>query len=267
MRTAQINYKLDNLDFDGPLDLLLVLIEKNKYDIFDIPIFEITQQYAEYVQKMEEKNLDIISDFLLMSATLLDIKTRMLLPVEKNEQGEETDPREELVQRLLQYKKFKYLAGELSDEEQYATRYLYKEESIPEEVKEYTAPIDLDGLLSGVTVESLKKVFVDVMNRKEYRRDDTRADFGVIRKERVSLGRQIRSVLMYARRKRNFSFRQLLDGETDKTGVVVAFLAILELMKLGRLTARQDETGADIELSATEEIDSDDLNLEDIVDE
>lgn len=92
--------------FQGPLDLLLHLIEKNKVNIYDIPIVEITAQYLEYVQAMQEENLDLVSDFLVMAATLLDIKCRMLLPAQLNEEGEREDPRSELVERLLEYKMY-----------------------------------------------------------------------------------------------------------------------------------------------------------------
>lgn len=267
MAKEPISYKLEKLDFNGPLDLLLVLIEKNKFDIFDIPIAEIARQYSACVQQLAERDLDVISEFLLMAATLLDIKTRMLLPAEKNEQGEEIDPREELVQRLLQYKKFKYLAGELSDEEAYAARFLYKGTTVPPEVEEYVAPMDLDGLLEGVTIDQLKDVFVSVMNRKEYRQDDTRANFGVIRRERVSLGKRIRSLVRFAKTRRCFSFREMLENGCTRTDVVVSFLAVLELMKMGKLQAVQEDSCGDISLAATETIDNDDLNLEGIVDE
>ena len=98
----EIKVKLEA--FEGPLDLLLHLIEKNKVNIYDIPIVEITAQYLEYVQAMEEEDLDVVSDFLVMAATLLDIKCRMLLPKETTAEGEEEDPRSELVERLLEYK-------------------------------------------------------------------------------------------------------------------------------------------------------------------
>lgn len=101
--------------FEGPLDLLLHLIDKNKVDIYDIPIVEITNQYMEYIRNMQEADLNVMSEFLLMAATLLDIKCRMLLPKEVNEDGEEEDPRQELVEQLLQYKMYKYMAYELRD--------------------------------------------------------------------------------------------------------------------------------------------------------
>ena len=108
--------------FEGPLDLLLHLIDKNKIDIYDIPIVEITDQYLEYIHQMEREDLDIMSEFMVMAATLLDIKCRMLLPKEVNEEGEEEDPRAELVQQLLEYKMYKYMSYELRDRMNEASR-------------------------------------------------------------------------------------------------------------------------------------------------
>lgn len=101
--------------FEGPLDLLLHLIEKNKVNIYDIPIVTITEQYLEYVNNMEEEDLDVMSEFLVMAATLIKIKSRMLLPKDEETEEDEEDPREELVRRLLEYKMYKYAAGELKD--------------------------------------------------------------------------------------------------------------------------------------------------------
>ena len=96
--------------FEGPLDLLLHLIEKNKVDIYDIPIVEITNQYLDYIKALKSQDMNVMSEFLVMAATLVDIKCRMLLPKEVNEEGEEEDPRAELVEKLLQYKMYKYMA-------------------------------------------------------------------------------------------------------------------------------------------------------------
>ena len=120
--------------FEGPLDLLLHLIEKNKIDIYDIPIVEITNQYMEYIKAMQKEDLNIMSEFLVMAATLLDIKCRMLLPKEVNEEGEE-DPRQELVEQLLEYKMYKFMSYELKDRELDGDRIMYKTASIPDEVK------------------------------------------------------------------------------------------------------------------------------------
>ena len=119
-----ISYKLEK--FEGPLDLLLHLIDKNKIDIYDIPIVEITNQYMEYIRNMQKEDLNIMSEFLVMAATLLDIKCRMLLPKEETEEGEEEDPRRELVEQLLQYKMYKYMAYELKDRQTDADMILIK---------------------------------------------------------------------------------------------------------------------------------------------
>ena len=116
-----ISYKLEH--FEGPLDLLLHLIEKNKVSIYDIPIVTITEQYLDYVNHMDIQDLDLVSEFLVMAATLLDIKARMLLPrEEKEEEEEKEDPRAELVRRLLEYKMYKFMARELEDMEEDAER-------------------------------------------------------------------------------------------------------------------------------------------------
>ena len=104
-----IPVKIDDVGFKGPLDLLLHLIEKNKVDIYDIPIVLITEQYLEYIQKLDAKDMDVMSEFLVMAATLIRIKSKMLLPPEETEEEEEEiDPRQELVERLLEYKMYKY---------------------------------------------------------------------------------------------------------------------------------------------------------------
>ncbi|MDE7006609.1 MAG: segregation/condensation protein A, partial [Lachnospiraceae bacterium] len=117
--------------FEGPLDLLLHLIEKNKVDIYDIPIVEITEQYLDYIKAMETEDMNVMSEFLVMAATLLDIKCKMLLPKEVNEEGEEEDPRAELVQKLLEYKMYKYMSYELKDRQVDAARTLFREKNLP----------------------------------------------------------------------------------------------------------------------------------------
>lgn len=234
----EISYKLDN--FEGPLDLLLHLIEKNKVSIYDIPIVLITEQYLDYVGRMEETDLDIISEFLVMAATLIDIKSKMLLPAEESEEEEEEDPRAELVRRLLEYKMYKYMAQELEEREQEAERMLYKEPTIPKEVARYEPPVDLDRLLDGLTLAKLQKIFDSVMKRKEDKIDPVRSSFGTIRKEPISLEQRIGTVIGYARKHRNFSFRQILERQSDRLEVVVTFLAVLELMKMGKIRLMQE---------------------------
>lgn len=246
-----ISYKLEK--FEGPLDLLLHLIEKNKVDIYDIPIVQITQQYLDYVNQMDKEDLNVVSDFLVMAATLLDIKSRMLLPVEVNEEGEEEDPRAELVQRLLEYKKYKMMAQELMDMEENAQFLLFKDPTVPKEVLKYEPPVDLDNLLDGLTLARLQAIFEQVMKRKADKLDPIRSNFGTIKKEPVSLESRIGSVMSYARKHRKFSFRQVLEKQADKLEVVVTFLAILELMKIGKIHLMQEHSFDDMYIETLEE--------------
>lgn len=257
-----ISYKLEH--FEGPLDLLLHLIEKNKVSIYDIPIALIAEQYLEFVSNMETEDLNIVSEFLVMAATLIDIKSRMLLPAEVNEDGEEEDPRAELVERLLEYKKYKYMAMELQDMELDAEKLLYKDPTIPKEVLRYEAPVDLDKLLDGLTLAKLQSIFESVMKRKADKIDPIRSKFGDIKREPVSLEKKIGSVMHYARKHKKFSFRQILEKQGDKTDIVVTFLAILELMKIGKIYLTQEATFDDMYIETLEtEWEADELDLED----
>lgn len=247
----EISYKLES--FEGPLDLLLHLIEKNKVNIYDIPIAMITDQYLEYVKHMEEESLDVVSEFLVMAATLLDIKARMLLPKEVNEEGEEEDPRAELVARLLEYKTYKYMSLELKDMELDAEKIFYKSPTIPKEVEKYEQPVDLDKLLDGVTLAKLQQIFQSVMKRQKDKIDPVRSTFGTIKKEPVSLEQKIASVMGYARKHRKFSFRGMLTKQKDRTEVVVTFLALLELMKVGKIHLTQENLFDDMMIETLEE--------------
>lgn len=245
-----ISYKLEK--FEGPLDLLLHLIDKNKIDIYDIPIVEITQQYLEYVSQMDREDLNVVSDFLVMAATLLDIKSRMLLPVEVTEEGEEEDPRAELVARLLEYKQYKMMAQELLDLEENAGGMFYKAPTVPKEVSKYEPPVDLDRLLDGLTLARLQRIFDSVMKRQQDKVDPIRSSFGTIKKEPVSLETRIMDVMTYARRHRSFSFRQMLERQGDKLELVVTFLAVLELMKIGKIRLTQEHTFDDMYIETLE---------------
>ena len=228
--------------FEGPLDLLLHLIEKNKVDIYDIPIVEITRQYLEYVSKLAEENLDLASEFLVMASTLIDIKCKMLLPKEVDEDGEEIDPRADLVQKLIEYKMYKYAAIELKDMQLYAGKSLYKEPTIPEEVAKYQPPVDLDEILKDVDLNKLKEIFDTVIKRQIDKIDPVRSKFGKIEMEEVSLTDKITYVKKVAVKKHKCSFKQLLENQTSKMEVIVTFLAVLELIKVGEINVSQEKT-------------------------
>ncbi len=236
--------------FEGPLDLLLHLIDKNKVDIYDIPIVEITNQYMEYIRAMEEKDLNVMSEFLLMAATLLDIKCKMLLPKEVNEEGEETDPRAELVEQLLQYKMYKYMSFELKDRQLDGERLMFKDPTIPDEVKAYQEPVDLDALLDGVTMSRLSAIFKDVMKKQHDKIDPVRSTFGKIEKEEVTVDDKLEYLKNYIVSHKKFSFRDILKNQKSKMQIVVTFLAILEMMKMGTITVEQENTFDDIMITS-----------------
>ena len=236
--------------FEGPLDLLLHLIDKNKVDIFDIPIVEITNQYMEYLHAMETEDMSVMSEFLVMAATLLDIKARMLLPKEVNEEGEEEDPRQELVERLLEYKMYKYMSYELRDRQMDAEHMLYREQSLPKEILQYKPPINLDDILGDLDLEKLNAIFQDVMKRSEDRMDPVRSKFGQVEKEEVDLDQTIAYVEKYISRHHKCNFRSLLNKQKSKMRVVITFLTILEMMKTGKIEVEQDEIFGDILITA-----------------
>ena len=237
--------------FEGPLDLLLHLIEKNKVNIYDIPIVEITQQYMEYIGQMPRESLDVMSEFLVMAATLLDIKSRMLLPPEVTEEGEENDPREELVQKLLEYKMYKYMSYELREKQEDASFLLFKEPTIPDEVKAYREPVDLDKLLDGVTLQKLHSLFRDILRRQDDRIDRVRSGFGSIRKEEVDLSETMHFVGGYIVEHGTCMFREILSLRSGKMYKIVTFLTLLQLMKEGQVEVEQAETFSDIRIRYT----------------
>ena len=249
---SSLEFKLEK--FEGPLDLLLHLIDKNKVDIYDIPIALITEQYMEYLDQLKEDDydMDTMSEFLVMASTLLDIKCRMLLPKEKDEEGEEIDPRTELVQRLLEYKIYKYASLELKDMSVDAGRALYKGSAMPKEVLEYEEPIDLEKLVGDNTLQKLNAIFDELMKRQEDKIDPVRSKFGTIEKEEVDAEAKTEYIREFARSHRRFSFRELLTEAGSKAEIIISFLCILEMMKGGEIEARQSDIAGDIEIIVKE---------------
>lgn len=232
--------------FEGPLDLLLHLLEKNKVNIYDIPIVEITNQYMEYIAEMKRQDLNVVSEFLVMAATLIDIKSRMLLPTVKTEEEEEEDPRAELVQQLLEYKMYKCMAYELRDRQMDAERVLFKEPTIPPEVADYEVPIDIEELVSDITLSKLNEIFKSIMKKQVDKIDPVRSKFGKIEKEEVSLSDKMAYLETYCISHSQFSFRILLEAQASKMEIIVTFLAVLEMMKLGKIYISQEHTFDDI---------------------
>ena len=232
--------------FEGPLDLLLHLIDKNKVDIYDIPIVEITEQYLAYIKQMETEDMNVMSEFLVMAATLIDIKCRMLLPKEVNEEGEEEDPRAELVEKLLEYKRCKYMSYELKDRMVDAQKNFYKKPTLPKEVLEYRQPVDYEELLGDMTLQKLHEIFKQMMKRQEDKIDPVRSTFGQIEKDEIDMDLKTTYVDAYVRSHKTFSFRKLLEKQNSKMEVIVTFLVILEMIKTGKIAIEQEDTFADI---------------------
>lgn len=239
--------------FEGPLDLLLHLIDKNKIDIYDIPIVEITDQYMEYIHAMEREDLGVMSEFMVMAATLIDIKCRMLLPKEVNEEGEEEDPRAELVEKLLEYKMYKFMSYELKDRMDGAVGVFYKDATMPREVLEYREPVDPRELLGDMTLEKLNQIYKSILRRQENKIDPIRSKFGKIEKEEVSLSDKMLEIKDFAMKNRHFSFRKLLEHQCSRVQVIVTFLSILELMKMGHIQVCQEALFDDIQVDVVTE--------------
>ena len=178
----QVTIRLDA--FEGPMDLLYHLIEKNEIDIYDIPIASLTDQYLAYLDAAEDRNMDGMSEFLVMAATLLEIKSKLLLPKPKKEAEEEgPDPRAELVERLLEYKKIKGVTAEWKARAEEAARLLYKpaDKAIAKLRREEDQP--LEDFLMGVTMEDLYLAFQEVMQRKESKVDHVRSSFRAVERD------------------------------------------------------------------------------------
>ena len=248
-RDMKIDVKLDA--FEGPLDLLLHLIEKNKVNIYDIPIVEITNQYMEYLHAMEEEeSMDSLSEFLVMAATLLQIKSKMLLPREEKE--EEEDPREELVRRLMEYKMFKYAAMELRDLSVDAQKVFYREESVPTEIRSFRDPVVPEEIVGDLSLTKLNQIFQMVIRRKKDMEDPVRNKFGKIQKEKYRVEDRMKDIRGAIRGFRRINFRTLLDIQPSREKVIVTFLAVLELMKMGEIEVKQEENFGEIYLDSLE---------------
>ena len=237
-----MEYKVVLEAFEGPLDLLMHLIEKEKVDIYDIPIAKITDQYIEYFKTMQSIDLNVTSEFLVMAATLLEIKSKMLLPSSSKEDEqleiEEIDPREELVRRLLEYKKFKAAAEDLRAKGDIQSKVFFKPK---EELEEF---IEQDFELEKVDFKELFVAYINVLNRskdniKEINLTEIQRDELTIEDCMDNLGNLIKE-------KKRIKFEELFDDDITKTRVVVIFLSILELIKLKKIKVIQEQNFGDI---------------------
>ncbi len=231
----KLQFKLEG--FAGPLDLLLHLIKKNKVSIWDIPIAEITDQYLEAIDGIEESQLDSTSEFLVMATQLLYIKSKMLLP-QKQEEEEEEDPREDLARRLFEYQIFKEGAASLRKNEFSDRGCFYKEtEQIDFPIPPYSrshAPAEL------------LDAFAAILDRKKSRRAPERSAFsGIVGREKVSVEDMENKIRKRLTKKKRISFASLFRSEDSRPEMIATFLAVLELIKLEQIRADYDENAED----------------------
>ena len=230
-------------DFDGPLDLLLALIGKAQIDIRDIFVSEITDQYLEIVRSANDLDMDEASDFLVMAATLLEIKSRAMLPRQPQTEGEE-DPETELIRRLEEYKQIRESADRMKEFEE-AARHVFTK--LPEEYPLPPQEIELTGL----TLEGLIQACLRILERKPVLNDDPESNHYAprnIHRDVYTVQECMLNLMTRLRKKRRMKFEEMFSENPTKEEVVTYFLAILELLKVGQMHLRQDEIYGTIEL-------------------
>ena len=230
-------YKLDS--FEGPLDLLLHLITKNKVSIYDIPIVEITAQYLEAIEGIEESQLENTSEFLVMAAQLLYIKSKMLLP--KTEEEEEEDPRDDLARRLAEYQQYKEASHELRKNE-FWSRYMFfkDEEKIDFPLPEYTRHHETQELIDA---------FSAIMQRKiRMAKPEKRSFSGIVGREKVSVEDMVKKVEGFLKAAKRVNFKDAFETSKSKPELVATFLAILTMIRESVITAEYDESVGDFVL-------------------
>lgn len=232
-------YKVKLEIFEGPLDLLLYLIKKDDVNIYDIPISKITEEYLKYLEVMKLLDLDVAGEFIVMAATLLQIKSKMLLPPVPGEEEllEEEDPRAELVKRLLEYKKFKEAASQLSEKES------KQSELFRRSATEDTLGLEGDSPFFEVSVFDLITAFTKIL------KDIPKDTFYKVIKDEFTVSEKMHDILHLLVNKQVVYFSELFKNAKNKFEVVTIFLAILELIRLKEICFRQSGLFGEIEVT------------------
>ena len=227
-----VHYKVTIDEFEGPLDLLLHLIKENDIDIYDIKIEEVTKQYLDYIKAMKELNLSIASEYLVMASELIEIKSKMLLPKKevKEEDDYEEDPKELLIQRLLNYKKYKEVTNEFKELEETRKQVFTKE---PSNLSYYAINEENN---DDVSLTDLMDAINNLLKRKELEKPiETK-----ITKKELSVTERVNKIRSILKCKKEVNFDELFDVQT-KEEVIVSFLSILEMVKKNEITLTQDK--------------------------
>jgi len=232
--SSETVYTIRTEAFEGPFDLLLHLIKKNEVDIYNIPIATITRQYLDYLEVMKELNLDIAGEFLIMASTLVQIKSRMLLPLPAGEEPgeeEEADPRAELVRRLMEYQKYKEAAATLSQRELLGRDTFVRTCVAPElaEIQPDEEPLEIELF---ELIEAFRRVLATVPPKT----------FHEVGAEGPSIADRISELLLLLQGSEGAAFEELFIGSSTREQVIVTFLAILELCRLKMLRLAQKQS-------------------------
>lgn len=232
-----LNIKIEN--FEGPFDLLLHLIKKNEMDIYDIKIYDITTQYLKYLDGMKEIDLEITSQFIVTAATLLEIKSKMLLPKsnENEESEEEEDPRKELVSKLLEYKKFKLVANFLAEKEKKIGIVFQKKPEIIEEKKEN---IDNKDILKDITILHLFNIYNQLITNYQNKMNTDNVIEKEIPLDKFKVEDKMVQISNEIINSKKVYFSKLMNKCSSKIEQVVTFLALLELIKIRTISVIQD---------------------------
>jgi len=236
-----VTFKLQ--DFEGPLDLLLYLIEKNKMNIYDIEISAITDQFMEYLEDSLSAELEQLSEFIVMAANLLLIKSKMLLPKNPKLQDEaEEDPREELVRKLLEYKKVKYVSDKLSECESTSHSYCFRNVvahlNIPE------IPVAYETILQDITLEGLFLTFKELLKQNEWEKHskiDKKIDYHILRKDVYTIEQKSMHILNLIKLNGMITFNDICTKQMSKIELIVTFMALLELVHNEQIAIIQDQ--------------------------
>lgn len=237
-----MSYKVKLEIFEGPLDLLLYLIKKEEIDISDIPIAKITDQYLEYLELMKMLDLNIAGEFILMAATLMHIKSKMLLPKTEEEEREEEDPRAELVRRLLEYKKFKEAAGDLLFMEKKQKDIFSR--SVPDDVKY----VKENGDYFEASLFDLITAFTKVM------KEIPKETFHKVIKDEFTVEEKMHDIFHMLVKNSVIYFTELFKKAKNKLEIITTFLALLELIRLKEVIIRQRQMFGDIEIIQNKEL-------------
>ncbi|MBN1300251.1 MAG: segregation/condensation protein A [Melioribacteraceae bacterium] len=237
-------YKIKLQNFEGPLDLLLFFIKRDELDIYDIPISYITEEFMKYIELMEKLDLEVAGDFILMAATLMQIKAKMLLPKERDEKGEEIDPRADLIAALLEYKRYKEMAEELSISESNQRKLSFRGYYSADNKE---APEDLNLLLKNVTLYDLMKAFKAALAERP------REAVHQIQRLNVTIEEQIEFIINSLDKSNEISFIQLVIEMREKIRIIVTFVALLELVKMGRIGLKESGSFNDFIIYGLEE--------------